>query len=374
MRESGLIRRALAARPARAGGTSLGVAACVLLVLVLFSVSRGLTSGVSSFVGQEGADVWVAPRGSDNLIRNSGLLPLAAVGWLDSLPGVARADPVLRGFVTVSTRSDPGTRLNLLAIAYRTPDGIGGPPRLERGRRPRAAGEVTLDRAAAWRLGVHPSDSVLLNGWPFLVVGLSDRTNLIATQFLFVSRSAASRLGVPPGSASFVALEARPGTLPDELATRVSERDSGLVGLPRAAFVENNVREVASGFRPMQRLLSLLGVAIAAMFVGLLVHAAVEDRRREVAILLAMGAPSSRAAVGILSHVVALVAAGGIVGSVLALVLAGLLREAVPTLELVPRAADAVIILPTFLLVGLVAAAMPLARLRRVEPVEAFRP
>jgi hypothetical protein len=369
-----LVRRALAARPIRATVTSIGVAGCVLLVLLLYSVSHGLTTGVSSFVGQTGADVWVAPRGSDNLIRNSGLLPVWTADSLESLPGVLRADPILRGFVTAALNADPHAKLNLLAIAYRAPDGLGRPPSMSRGARPIGLEEVAIDRATAWRLGADVSDTVLLNGVPFRVAGISDRTNLIATQFLFVDLAAAPRLGVLPGAVSFVVVETESGVGPGVVAGRVAKFDSSLIAIPRQRFVDNNLREVASGFRPMQRLLSIVGILISVLFVALLVHASVEDRRREIAILLAMGTSAPRVALAILFNAGALVLTGGLTGGFAALFLAGAMRRWIPSLELAPRILDAALLVPAFLIVGVAAAAIPLLRLRSVDPVEAFRP
>ncbi len=369
-----LVRTALAARPIRATVTSVGVAGCVLLVLLLYSVSHGLTTGVRSFVSQAGADVWVSPRGSDNLIRNSGLLPMETVDSLKSLPGVLRADPILRGFVTAAMDSAPDTKLNLLAIAYSAPDGLGRPPYVSRGTRPIGPEEVAIDRATAWRLGADLSDTVLLNGVPFRVAGISDRTNLIATQFLFVDLAAAPRLGVLPGAVSFVVIEAESGVVSSVLAGSVAAFDSSLIAIPRQWFVDNNLREVASGFRPMQRLLSFVGFLISVLFVALLVHASVEDRRREIAILLAIGTSAPRVAFAILRNAGTLILAGGLSGSFVALFVAGALRRWIPSLELAPRLLDAALLVPVFLIVGVAAAAVPLLRLRNVEPVEAFRP
>ena len=370
-----LMRTALAARRIRAAVTSVGVAGCVVLVLLLYSVSRGLTTGVRSFVGQAGPDVWVAPRGSDNLIRNSGLLPLRLADRLDSLPCVARADPLLRGFVTAAPgASDSKPELNVLAIAYRAPAGMGRPPLMRLGTAPVGPEDVVLDRATAWRLGATVSDTVSLNGVPFRVSGISERTNLVATQFLFVDLAAAPRLGVLPGAVSFLAVEAEAGVEPEVVAASIAQLDSTVVAISGRSFIENNLREVASGFRPMQRLLSAVGFLISVLFVALLAHGSVEDRRREIAILLALGTSASQVALAVVVNAGALVLAGGIIGAFVTLAVAEILRHVLPTLVLAPRLLDAALLIPVFLIVGLVAASIPLLRLRDVDPVEAFRP
>ena len=68
-----LIGRALRGRRARTALTVGGVAATTLLVLVLVAAHRSLARGVHAYAGQPGIDLWVAPAGTDNLIRSSGL-------------------------------------------------------------------------------------------------------------------------------------------------------------------------------------------------------------------------------------------------------------------------------------------------------------
>jgi hypothetical protein len=150
---SGLLARGLRGRPLRAGLTAFGVALCALLTLVLFSAERSLAVAVRTYPGGAGADLWVAPYGTDNLIRSTGLLPWELSEDALDVPGVAAADPILRAFVTAEPPGG-GRKATLLAIGYRLPDGLGGPPPLREGRLPQRWDEVVLDRAAADRLNV----------------------------------------------------------------------------------------------------------------------------------------------------------------------------------------------------------------------------
>ncbi|MFQ6044771.1 MAG: FtsX-like permease family protein, partial [Gemmatimonadales bacterium] len=140
------------------------------------------------------------------------------------------------------------------------------------------------------------------------------------------------------------------------------------------AFVANNIREVAAGFRPMQLLVSGLGIVTAAALVALLVQAGVEDRRQDISVLLAMGAAAANIGVGIVRQVILLVTLGGGVGALLTLALHSVLRRWVPAVELVPQVQDLALALPLFIASSVVAASLPVLRLRRVDPIEAFRP
>jgi putative ABC transport system permease protein len=124
----------------------------------------------------------------------------------------------------------------------------------------------------------------------------------------------------------------------------------------------------------MQLLVSGVGVLAAAVLIALLVQAAVEDRRQDISVLLAMGAPARAVGIGVITHAGWLVVLGGIAGAVLASALHAALRWSVPTVEMAPRVHDLAIVLPLFIASGVLAACLPLLRLRRIDPIEAFRP
>ena len=67
------------------------------------------------------------------------------------------------------------------------------------------------------------------------------------------------------------------------------------------------------------------------------------------------------------------VLAGGVVGTVFALGLSRVLDRTMPTIELSFSAGDLAMTLTVFTAAGVLGAAMPIARLRRIDPLESFR-
>jgi putative ABC transport system permease protein len=375
-----LLARALRGRVTRSLLTVGGVATTTLLVLVLLAAHRSLASGVNAYAGQPQIDLWVAPAGTDNLIRSSGLLPPDADVAIAALPGVAAADPLLRSFASVEpsegrggSRSRGEHRLTLLAIGYGAPRRLGGPPAIAEGRAPHQAAEVALDRAAAHRLRIGVGDSVQVNGRPAQVVGLTRGTNLLATQFVFSELEEARQSAGLPGGASFVAVRVTPGEDPAAVAQAIQARLPNVAVFDREAFVANNLREVASGLLPLLGLISGLGIGVAAVLVVLLVQGLVEDRRADIAVLFALGAGAATIGLGIIARAGVLVIAGGAIGILLVVALAGLLDRFVPNIELTYAAGEFVLVLVLFLAAGTLAAAIPVLRLRRIDPLEAFR-
>jgi len=373
-----LLARALHGRRARTILAVAGIGTSTLLVIVLAAAFRSVRDAVADYAGQPTIDLWIAPQGADNLIRGSfaAELPESLVDSIRDVPGIAQADPLLKGFLQVrrvGSRNADSTA-TLLSIGYRIPDGLGGPPTLAEGRMPAADQEIALDRAAAFRIGVGVGDTVILGEEKVVVAALTRGTNLLATQFVFGDLDLiAAGLG-SENATSLVVAGVDSTTSGIMVARELYIRFPDVVIYPRQVFVRANEREVLSGFLPLLSLIAMLGVGAACVLVGLLVLSVVDERRGEIAVLLAIGARPRPVAQGIVLYVVKLLGLGIGIGVVVSVALAWLLDRKLPTIPLALSASDALFVAAAFGLAGLVAAAVPVARLMAIDPLDAFRP
>lgn len=370
-----LVVKAVRNRPARAWLAVGGVATSTLLVISLVATLRGAVSSVVDYVGQEGADLWITPPGADHFLRLSGVIPATLTDSVRALPGVAGADFILRAFVAVSARPrGERFRVTLYGVGYRAPDGLGGPPMFETGRPPATRREVALDRAAARRLGVALDDTVFVNGRAARVVGVTAGTNLLTTQFIFADAAAIEALSAYAGRASFIIARLAPGAHADTVAAQIRDRFPNVDVFDRATFVANSQRETGVGYTPILAFVNLLGVGAAAVLVALLIHALVEGRRTELAVLLALGAAPRTLATVMILEATRLIVVGGVLGAALARLLAFVLDRIFPVIPLRFHISDTLWALALLIACGVLASAIPVARLGRVDPLEAFRP
>jgi putative ABC transport system permease protein len=144
-------RRFLFADRRRATLTVLGVAASLLLVLVLGGIFAGAVDRVTYYIRTSPADVFVSQAGVRTMHMSASTLPADTPERVADIPGVAWAAPI--AFASGSVAGPQGRQLSYL-IGYDTRTGRGGPTRLVAGRTP-AAGEAVLDEQAAKQLGVH---------------------------------------------------------------------------------------------------------------------------------------------------------------------------------------------------------------------------
>lgn len=348
-----------------------GMAATMLLVLVLLGAREGATRSVVAYTGQRGCDLWIAPRGTDNLIRSGSLLPAALQDLVRADPAVAAVEPLLRTFVTLEHE---GRRLTVLAIGYRAASGLGGPPRMVSGRRPVEPDEIVLDRAAAHRLGARIGSTLLLHRERVRVSGITRDANLIGTQLAFGGHDEAEDLMGAWGHSSFLVVKLVEGAAPRAVAARLSGRLGTAAVFTRDEFVANNVREISAGFGPLLVLLVALGGAVSIALVALLAHAMVDERRGELALLLAIGAPVGALGRAVVARIAGVAATGAAAGGVLALGLSLLLDRALPSVELSHRPSDWTAAFTLCCVSAALASLAPVLRLRAVDPLEAFRP
>ena len=95
-----LVRRALQSNIRRVRTVVLGVMMSTLLILVLLATYRSVSLGIVAYAGQSNIDLWVAPLGTDNLVRSSAVLRHSVVNELQSIEGIQAAAPVIRSFVS----------------------------------------------------------------------------------------------------------------------------------------------------------------------------------------------------------------------------------------------------------------------------------
>ncbi|HES76249.1 MAG TPA: FtsX-like permease family protein [bacterium] len=120
---------------------------------------------------------------------------------------------------------------------------------------------------------------------------------------------------------------------------------------------------------------ALGGIALLTGGVGILtlMSIAVAERRGEIGLLTALGAPSSLVLRLFLGEAVILGALGGLLGVVIGLAGLGLLHLAIPALPFAPRLDYLLIAEALALLIGLIAGAWPAMQAAKLDPIEALR-
>lgn len=254
-------------------------------------------------------------------------LPAAVSGRLEHVPGVEAAIPDVSIPLALVL---PGGQIAATA-GGETINGHGwasarlAPFRLRRGTAPLQDDEMVVGAGLAQRYGIGLGEHVQLAGeglGPFVVSGIATSPGDPAQDWtVFFSGAEAAVLYAHPGEADLVGVIATPGTPPAQLAERIrsSLRGSGLHVKVLSGSQLGNAENLVAAPDASQLAQSLTSVGVDIAIVALFVVAAavslsVAERRRNLALLRAVGATPGQVRRGVLAELVIIGLLGGLAG------------------------------------------------------------
>lgn len=361
-------RRQLAAEPAKLVVSVVAVAAAVALVLLLSGLRRGMSEQVTLYVDHQ-APVLVAQEGTRNFLSQVSVLPESLERRVERVAGVVDAAPISQQYAMLRLH---GRRVLALLVGY-DPGRAGGPWALSTGRRPRASGELVLDRVLASKHGLRVGAVLEYRGERLLIVGLSRGTSGFMTPLAFATRRTVNSLDRAPGTASFFIVQPAPGVAPGALAARIERAVGGVSALTREEIAANDRRQLAGPFSGPLRAMVTIAFVVAVLVVGLTIYTSTSERAREYATLKALGLRTRALLLLVAAQAWSLALAGTVLGVLLSFGAARGVSEVAPQ-YLIAISGEAIAFVGGGALVMAIAAALLPARyLARLDPATAFR-
>jgi hypothetical protein len=229
----------------------LEMAGLATLVASMLALNHELTTGPSRYLRSVQVDYWIAQKGAKSTATSSFVDPailsrLKANGY--------NADGMLEYFTYIGSRQ----------ITYHSyqPGGILS-PKLAAGRQVQNDQEVVVDHVLANSLDVHLGDSMSIGGQKSRVVGLSEDTNSIGKEIVFMNHKAMARI---VGRTTFgqVAIRLAPGqTWP---AHGIPLRDYSVFTHPQ--FIKSNDVYWEETITPLFNLIIAIAVVIGVGLMG----------------------------------------------------------------------------------------------------------
>ena len=360
-------RRFLFAEHRRAALTVLGVAAALLLVLVLDGIFAGAIHQVTRYIRTSPAQVFVSQDGVKTMHMSASALPPDAASRVRSVAGVDWVAPI--GFASGSVAGPQGRQLSYL-IGYDTSTGRGGPAELVTGRPP-GAGEAVVDEQAAESLDVGVGDTVTVLGARLEVVGLSSGGSSITNTTVFVSQPEFARIHHAVPSYLLVGTDSSADAI--RVADRIREAVAAVTVQTREEFTASEARIVTDMSADLLRLMSTIGLLIALAVIALGLMTATLNRLREYAVLKALGATTGRLAGSVTVQVLWTVVLSSLLATFLAQLLPWILPLLAPAVAISITSSALVQTTLGALAVGLLAALWPLRRIATLDAATAFR-
>ncbi|HVM45514.1 MAG TPA: FtsX-like permease family protein [Candidatus Thermoplasmatota archaeon] len=403
-----LVRRLLQRRPGRSAMLTAAVAVAVALLVALQSLAAGFLAAQTAEVRERAVDAIVQPLATRGDPRETG--PQAAgidgahafAAELARIPGVSSASPVLEAFLVARSGGDATLVLAQGVVPAAHLEGLSPTQRAKfdgyftSAREATASGEVVVNDALAMAAGVAKGDELELAASAtdpparFRVVGVF-QTPYTGTGILG---------GVHIALFHLAELQALVDVQERDAATRVMVRleDAARASEAETARVVAAMREARAGFQVVTKedelrdareraavsagfytAVAYVSLAVSALFVGSVMVMEVQERRRDLGVLRALGWSRASLFRGVALQALAFVVAGTLLGIGLGYfaseALGGYFRRGygldvaftafTPTLALLSAAQS--------LVVGILAALYPAYRATRVDALDVIR-
>ena len=362
--------RILRAQPLRLALTVGGVGLCIILMLFLWAVYCGVADGSVEYIRKNPADLWVLQRNATNILRGSSILSTLHGQTIENIPGVESVSPVLLLLSAAKKNGDSGATLFL--AGYDVERGLGGPPQIVRGRTVRNGDEIVIDRSFAAKFHYRIGDSVQIQDDTLQIVGISTGTNALVVQYAFVTIQRAQSLIGYPGIATCYMVTVDDPARVSEIAARIKEKLPGVEAYDRKTFLQNNIREMETGFLPLLFTVAALGAVVLTAVLSLLLSISILERRKDFAVMKMLGSPRRFLPRLIIEQSLLITAFSSIVALVAFFPMVVLIEKMTPEISAKLSLGQVAAVILVAGGISLLSSLIANQRLRRIYPLEAF--
>jgi putative ABC transport system permease protein len=224
----------------------------------------------------------------------------------------------------------------------------------------------------AQRHDIAVGDEIEVMGLDFQVVGLSDGTASIISNYVFVLKSTIESLLFSPEITSSIFVTLSDGVTLEVLRDRLSNLP-GVDALSKNDVIANNERLFDRLFGAPIRLMVGIAFLVGTLVVGLVIYTASIERQREYGVLKAIGARNQMLYSVVIMQSLFATIAGAVIGIPLTWAAAQLIMALRPEFLVTLRPTTVLLTLLASLIMALLAAFFPTRMMAGLAPAEVFR-
>lgn len=361
--------RILLSQPARLLLTVGGISLCMILMLFLFGIYKGVADGSVDYIKENKTDLWVLQRNSTNILRGTSILTSNQKKVIQKNRNVRSVNEILLLLTTIKAQNGYST---IFLAGYDHTSGIGGPPAILYGRNIRSDNEIVLDESFAKKNKFKTGDRLNILDDTLTIVGISGGTNAFVIQYAFTTlNEAQSLLGFPDVVTCFLVKLSEESNL-NKTAEEISSVLKGVNVYSHDEFLKNNIKEMESGFLTILFAVAGLGAIVLTTVLSLILSINILEKKKEFAIIKILGAPGHFLPKLILEQAVFIIAAAFLLSLILFYPLVYLIENVSPEINTITTADQVGTVMTAGLLMGLISSIISMKRLRKIYPLEVF--
>lgn len=351
-------------------GGALGIAGSFILVMFFSAVFMGEAGQIVAYPNNVRPDVWVMQKGVGNMHMAMSFVWDWKADVIEAMPEVKQVTPILYQATVVNM----GEWESFAFIVGLLPKGgeRAGPWKMAAGRKIKNPGEAVIPDVLSSITKTAIGGSIAIAGKSFKVVGLSAGTFSSANPIIFVPFADLEDLMSSTGTYSYLLVDSNEGVNAEALAEKIRLQVSKVNALPHEEFVRNDYQMAIQMGGEIIFMMTVICSFLAALIVGFTAYSLVMRKRRELAIVKALGTRNLPVLYGVVLQSVILTMAGFLIAAAFAFFVIPHVPSLVPQLSLVVTAGSIVRIGLVAIVVAALGAIIPAYMVLRLDPANAF--
>lgn len=234
-------------------------------------------------------------------------------------------------------------------------------------------GEIILPYVLAEMTNLKLGDKAKIADTEFTISGFSDGTFSMANSIAFVNFADLENLISTSGTVSFILVDAIPGQDANELAQRIEEEVDKVSAVPNERFIQNDFQIAMLMGVEIVSFMTIIGSVLAALIVAFSAYSQVAKRRRELAIVKALGYKNQSLYMAVLLQTLIITVLALVIAILISTLLLPLLSTLVPQITLMVTPTALIRMSVIALLVAIIAALVPARIIANIDPLTAFK-
>lgn len=365
-----------------------GVMFSTFLILVLLGIYSGITRQITQYINKTQADIWVTEQGVSDMTHSSSLLPDNLKGQIERKTENGKAYRLIAKSTEIKVREkgvlltkrqrekskeDVGiVKAKVSLVGYDTSTGIGGPWKIKEGKDYPGKNEVIIDYMLSKNKKINIGDNIEIVNEDFTVVGISEETNVIVQQMIFVNFEDAQDLFNLRGKVNYYLVLLDDPSTALETKEKISQGISKVSVKTQKEWAEKSAQIVNETFVPIIFVIVIIGFLVGTVVVGLTAYTATVAKIREYGILKAIGAKNFTLYKIVIEQSFWTVLFGFILGTVLTL----FITPHVEHYSAIKVLLNPGLFLGTFIatvFMSLIASYIPIKKIAGLDPVTVFK-